>query len=140
MPCARTSSTLLCLHVYLPSAKAFVQADNTCSSVALFPHSLHHGSSLNFHVQRFVGVGNMSYTELMAKRIVLDSIFQSSSHGSFLAQTDSHLSQLPCFFWATALVKRASSSPCRTSSWTSSNSTRLYIYPNRYVYYFLKRL
>ena len=30
MPCASTSNTWLCLYVYLPSAKAFVHADNTC--------------------------------------------------------------------------------------------------------------
>ena len=84
------------------------------------PHSLHNGFSLNFQVQRFVGVGYVSYTELMAKRILLDSIFQSISHGSFLDRTDSNPSQLPLFFLATALVIRVSSLPCRTSPWTSS--------------------
>ena len=53
---AITSISWLCLHAYLPSANAFLQADNTCSSVALLPHSLHNVSSLNVHVQWFVGV------------------------------------------------------------------------------------
>ena len=120
IPAARASSTWLCLHVYLPSARDFEQADSTCSNVALLPPNLHDGSSLNFHVQRLVGVGSTSYTELIAKRILLVSIFHRSCHDTFLARIDSHLSQLPCFFWTTALVMRASSSPCLTSFWTSS--------------------
>ena len=30
MPCARTSSTWLCRHVYLPSARAFMQVEHIC--------------------------------------------------------------------------------------------------------------
>ena len=103
------------------SARALEQDDKICSSVALLPHGLYNGSSLIFHVHRLVGLGNISYTELIVIRILLVFILQGSFHGIFLARTDYHLSQLPCFFWATALVVTwASSSPCRTSSWTNN--------------------
>ena len=99
---------------------AHEQDDIKCSSVALLPHNLYSGSSLIFHVHRLVRVGNISYRELIAKRIFLVSILQSLFHGIVFARTDSHLRQLLCFLWATALVMRASSSPCRISSWTNS--------------------
>ena len=61
-------------------------------------HSLRNWFSLNFHVNRFVGVGNMSYSDFMAKRILLDFIFKACSMVAFfLARTDCHLSQLNYF-------------------------------------------
>ena len=56
----------------LSSAKAVVLADNTWSSAALLPHSVCNGFSLIFYVQRFVKMGKMSYTEVMANRNLLN--------------------------------------------------------------------
>ena len=97
---AKTSSTLLCLHLYLPSDRALRLDDRICSSVALLPHSCHstHHSSLIFPVHMLVGVSNISCTELTAKRILHVSILQSSFHCILFARTDSDLIQLPCLF------------------------------------------
>ena len=72
-----------------------------------------------FHVRRCVRVGNMSHTELLANRILID-FFLWARPMVVLCSNWFHLSQLPCFFWASNLVIRGFSLPCQTSSWSSS--------------------
>ena len=57
---ASSRSTWLCRHVYLPS----VYPESTCCHIPLFPHNGQSGVSECFHLCRFLGNGDTSYTDL----------------------------------------------------------------------------
>ena len=72
-------------------------------------HSRQLGSSLSFHLSRFVGVGSRSYINLSRKESWRGSYCQSSSHVSFLSGKF-HRFQLPCLPIWTDLAVRCDSS------------------------------
>ena len=120
MPCARTSNTWLFLHVYLPSANTFVQAYNTYSSVAFFAAQFTQWVLFLFQRTDIRWSRQYAVYETYGKANFLNSIFLSSSFGNFLVRTDPHLSRLPCFFLASALVLHDSSLHCLNLTRTSS--------------------
>lgn len=61
---ASSRSTWLCRYIYLPCVRLTFHPESTCCRVPLFPHKGQSGVSESFHLCRFVGVGNTSYTDL----------------------------------------------------------------------------
>ena len=87
---------------------------------SLAADSLHNWSSLISHIQRFVGVGKMSYTDLMSYSGFFSIPF-TRARPMVVFCSNRFPSKPTSFFFliATALVIRVCSSPCGTSSLTS---------------------
>ena len=81
----------------------------SCCNVSVCLHSGQLGSSLSFHLSRFVGVGSRSYTDLRRMESWRGSYCQSSCHVSFLSGKFPRF-QLPCWPIWTDLADRCVSS------------------------------